>query len=219
MRKRFLVALILLLLFSTYNIQNKFKINLGSTITEIQINNNEIVDEEIIYAKLSFLYNKNLFFLKTNDITKKLNEITFINSFEIKKIYPDKIKIKIFEQQPLVILQDKKKKYYYTIDGNIINFIYYKKFENLPIVFADKQSFKNFYSDLKKIKFSISDTKTIYFFEANRWDILTKKNKLIKLPIHNYLESLKNFNTLKELDKFDKYKIFDYRIKDQLILK
>ena len=62
MRKRFLVALIILLLLSTYNIQDKFKINLGSRITEIQINNNEIIDEEIIYAKLSFLYNKNLFF-------------------------------------------------------------------------------------------------------------------------------------------------------------
>ena len=79
-----------------------------------------------------------------------MNEIPFINSFEIKKIYPNKIKIKIFEQQPLVILQDKKDKYYYTIDGDIINFIYYKKFENLPFVFADKQNFKNFYSDLKK---------------------------------------------------------------------
>ena len=148
-----------------------------------------------------------------------MNEIPFINSFEIKKIYPNKIKIKIFEQQPLVILQDKKDKYYYTIDGDIINFIYYKKFENLPFVFADKQNFKNFYSDLKKIEFSISEIKTIYFFEANRWDLLTRNDKLIKLPIDNYLESLKNFNTLKELDKFDKYKIFDYRIKDQLILK
>ena len=219
MRKRFLVALILLLLLSTYNIQDKFHFKLGAKITEIQINNNEIVKEEIIYEKLSYLYNKSLFFLKTSDIKKKLNEIPFINSFEIKKIYPNKIKIKIFEQQPLVILQDKKDKYYYTIDGDIINFIYYKKFENLPFVFADKQNFKNFYSDLKKIEFSISEIKTIYFFEANRWDLLTRKNKLIKLPVDNYLESLKNFNTLEELDKFDKYKIFDYRIKDQLILK
>ena len=70
-----------------------------------------------------------------------------------------------------------------------------------------------------KINFPIDQIKSFYFFEANRWDLLTRKNKLIKLPVDNYLESLKNFNTLEELDKFDKYKIFDYRIKDQLILK
>ncbi len=219
MRKRFLIALILLLLLSTYSIQDKFNLNLGSTIIEVQVSNNEIVDEYVIQKKLSFLYSKNLFFLKIRDIEEKLNEISFINSFEIKKIYPNKIKIKIFEHEPLVILQDKKNKYYYTINGEIINFIYYKKFENLPFVFADKQNFKTFYTDLKKIEFSISEIKTIYFFEANRWDLLTRKNKLIKLPVDNYLESLKNFNTLEELDKFDKYKIFDYRIKDQLILK
>ena len=219
MRKRFLIALILLLLLSTYSIQDKFNLNLGSKIIEVQVSNNEIVDEYVIQKKLSFLYSKNLFFLKIRDIEEKLNEISFINSFEIKKIYPNKIKIKIFEHEPLVILQDKKNKYYYTINGEIINFIYYKKFENLPFVFADKQNFKTFYTDLKKIEFSISEIKTIYFFEANRWDLLTRKNKLIKLPVDNYLESLKNFNTLEELDKFDKYKIFDYRIKDQLILK
>ena len=92
MRKRFLVALILLLLLSTYNIQDKFQIKLGAKITEIQINNNEIVKEEIIDEKLSYLYNKSLFFSETSDIKKKLNEIPFINSFEIKKIYPNKIK-------------------------------------------------------------------------------------------------------------------------------
>ena len=49
--------------------------------------------------------------------------------------------------------------------------------------------------------------------------LLTIKNQTIKLPISDYNISLKNFLDLKDQESFEKYKIFDYRIKDQLILK
>ena len=43
-------------------------------------------------------------------------------------------------------------------------------------------------------------------------------DKIIKLPIKDYLFSLKNFMLSKTNSNFNNYKIFDYRIKDQLIL-
>ena len=43
-----------------------------------------------------------------NLIQNKLEEIDIIKSFEIKKVYPNKIKIKIFEKKPIAILQNKK---------------------------------------------------------------------------------------------------------------
>ena len=45
------------------------------------------------------------------------------------------------------------------------------------------------------------------------------QDQTIKLPIKNYQESLKNFKNLRKQSNFNKYKTFDYRIKDQLILK
>ena len=42
--------------------------------------------------------------------------------------------------------------------------------------------------------------------------------KIIKLPIEEHIFSLENFMGLKNQSSFDSYKIFDYRIKDQLIL-
>jgi hypothetical protein len=39
------------------------------------------------------------------------------------------------------------------------------------------------------------------------------------LPIKDYTESLKNFINFSEEKNFEKYKVFDYRINDQLILK
>ena len=58
-----------------------------------------------------------------------------------------------------------------------------------------------------------------YLFESKRWDLLTKDNKTIKLPIKEYEESLKNYLKHKDEVNFNKYKIFDYRISNQLILK
>ena len=73
--------------------------------------------------------------------------------------------------------------------------------------------------NLKKLIFPLQRLKKFYLFESKRWDLLTTKNQLIKLPIENYDKSLVNFMTLKDKINFTEYKIFDYRIKDQLILK
>ena len=86
-------------------------------------------------------------------------------------------------------------------------------------MFGDEKSFSTFYVNLKNINFPFKEIKTFYLFESKRWDLLTLKNQLIKLPINNYNKSLLNFISLKDQANFEKYKIFDYRIKDQLILK
>ena len=109
MKKRFLIALFFLLLLSTYNIQNTFNIKPKLSIKTIEIENNMIIDERIIKQKLAFIYKKNLFLLQKDDLKSKFNELDFVESFKVKKIYPNKIKIKIFEKIPIAILQDKKK--------------------------------------------------------------------------------------------------------------
>ena len=165
------------------------------------------------------MYEKNLFLLNNKLISNKLNKLDVIKSFEIKKIYPNKIIIKIFEKEPIVIIQNQKKKNYYTKSGDLISFFDDKKFENLPIVFGERKSFIIFYNDLRNINFPTNEIKIFYLFESKRWDIVTNKDKLIKLPTKNYQQSLKNFMDIKNKTNFNQYKVFDYRIKNQLILK
>ena len=43
-------------------------------------------------------------------------------------------------------------------------------------------------------------------------------DKIVKLPIKNYLLSLQNFMKLENNSDFNNYEMFDYRITDQLIL-
>ena len=46
-----------------------------------------------------------------------------------------------------------------------------------------------------------------------------KNKKILKLPVENYTDSLISFMSIKGKTNFEKYKIFDYRVNNQLILK
>ena len=219
MKKRFFIALFLLIILSTYNftLNPNFIPNLN--IKKIIVKNNEIINDDEIRKKLSFLYETNILFTDLDIIEKKLKKIDLIESFKIKKVYPNEIQITIREKKPIAIIQNKKKKKYFTSTGDLIDFIDLKRFENLPLVYGDKESFEDIHNNLKSLNFPITKIKKFYLFESKRWDLLTTKNQLIKLPIENYDKSLVNFMTLKDKINFNTYKIFDYRIKDQLILK
>ena len=219
MKKRSFIALFLLIILSTYNftLNPNFITNLN--IKKIKVKNNEIINDDEIKKKLSFLYETNILFSDLDTIEKKIKEIDFIESFKIKKVYPNEIQITIREKKPIAIIQNKKKKKYFTSTGDLIDFIDLKRFENLPLVYGDKESFTGIHNNLKSLNFPITKIKKFYLFESKRWDLLTTKNQLIKLPIENYDKSLVNFMTLKDKINFTEYKIFDYRIKDQLILK
>jgi len=218
MKKRLIIALAFLVLFSTYK-SKKLIINSKLNIEEIKIENNFILKSENIKKKLNFLYNENLIFLDLINLEEKLKKINFIESFEIKKVYPKKLKIKIYEKKPIVILQYKKKKFYISDNIEIISFIDLEYYKDLPVVFGDQENFKILYMNLKKIDFPLDLISKYYFYKSKRWDLETNKKVIIKLPPKDYIISLKNFMNLRNEISFDKYKIFDYRIKDQLILK
>ena len=218
MKNKLVIALALLVLFSTYKPQRLF-LSSKFNIKEIKIENNLILKDAEIKAKLNFIYDKNLIFFKNDKIKKIFQNSTFIESFEIKKIYPNKLKIKIFEKKPIAILQNKKEKFYISEKIDLINYINLENYRDLPIVFGNKDSFKELYENLKKIDFPIDLIKKYYLYESKRWDLETYEKKIIKLPNRNYNKSLKNFINLRKSNNFDKYNVFDYRINNQLILK
>lgn len=218
MKKSLFGLIVLFLLLSTYKPNFNLISNSELNIKKIIIQNNVIVDDRLIKKNLNFLYKKNLFFLNTIDIENELKKEPFVESFSIKKIYPSTLKITIIEKKPVAILQNKKKKFYISNKGKLINFRNISRYSDLPTVFGSGENFYSLYKELQKIRFPMETLKAFYFFESGRWDLKTVDNKIIKLPVKNYLSSLKNFMNSKEDKSFYNYKIFDYRIQDQIIL-
>ncbi len=101
----------------------------------------------------------------------------------------------------------------------MIEFNNLPKYQNLPYVFGNRDDFEIFYNNLKQINFPLNIIEKYTFYETKRWDLKTKNNKVIKLPSENYTKSLKSFLKLKDNNSFENYKLFDYRISNQLILK
>jgi len=218
MKNRFIIGATLIILFTTFISEKNFTIE-NLTINEIRFENNKIVSNEELIKDLSFLYNKNIIFLNTLEIKKKLKKNSFIESLQVKKVYPNKLIIKIFEKQPIAIIFHENKKFFLGKKFELIKYKKISKYENLAVINGDEKSFKKLFINLKKTKFP-SDLVTKYELQkVGRWNIELIDGRLIKLPINNYKKSLKNFLKIKTDRNFEKYKIFDYRLNDQLILK
>ena len=218
MKNRLVIAFLLFVLLTTITFQNKILIS-NFNLKEIKIDNNFLLQDEDIKKLLKPIYNKNLILLNYSEIERAINQNGFIESFKVKKIYPNVLKIKIFEKKPIAILFNERKKFYLSEKIDLIEFENLKINQNLPHIFGNKDKFKTLYHNLKKINFPFSNVKSFRYFEADRWDLITINNKTIKLPSENYIKSLKNYLNIKDKESFEKFVIFDYRINDQLILK
>ncbi len=218
MKKRTVIAFALLILFSTIISQNEIEIT-KFKLEKIQIENNSILKEKDIKELLAPFYGRSLIFLRYEEIEKALMQNSFIESFNIKKKYPQSLKIEIFEKQPIAILFNKKKKFYLSEKSELIEFTKDPNFKDLPYVIGEQKKFKNLYETLKKLDFPLDSVKKFILFESNRWDLEIENNQVIKLPEVNYSKSIKNYLGLINKNEFKKYKIFDFRINNQLILK
>jgi cell division septal protein FtsQ len=218
MKKSLLGLIVLLTLLTSYNPKFDSIISSNLYIQKIEVENNSIIKTDRIIKNLNFLYKKNLLFLNGKQIEENLKNEDFIDSFSIKKIFPNTLRLIIVEKIPIAILQNKKKRFYISDKGDLIKFMSIEEYNNLPTVFGSGKNFYSLYKDLQNIKFPLEMIKSFYFFDSGRWDLILHDEKVIKLPINDYLFSLRNFMTSKDNSNFNNFKVFDYRINDQLIL-
>ena len=162
MRKQTLFAFTLLILLTTIIPNEKIAISKFGLKKIIIENNLLIKDNEINDLLLSF-YNKNLIFLKKSELEKALMQNSYIESFVVKKKYPDTLKITIFEKKPFAILINKKEKYLLSNKIQLIDFNNNENYQDLPLILGNQESFLIFYNNLKKLTFLLRSLKNIFF--------------------------------------------------------
>jgi cell division septal protein FtsQ len=218
-KNKIFLLIFFFIIFTTYNFnEQKQGFSFVFPIKEIIIEDTFAIDLIKLKTELEFLRNTSLFFLKEKEIIKITSRYDFISNIQLRKIYPNTLKILISENKPVATEINKKKKYYLTKDGKKISYVRLKVFENLPSIFGNHKNFSIFFYKLKESNFNINKIKAFYYFDVGRWDITLNDDRVIKLPETQYENILKELDLILNDVNFSKYKVFDYRIKDQLIL-
>ena len=190
-----------------------FKFNVDNIkVSGLSEKNNLQIAEEI--KKILF---ENIFLIKKEVLLKILEKNNLISSFEIKKIYPNTIQVKIKKTEFLGITNIDGNSFFIGSNGKFIDYENTKK--NLPYVFGkvDPYGFIEFVKIIKKSKFDLNTVKEFYFFPSERWDIKTKDNKLFKLPSENLELKLNLIYSVLKNEEFKDKKIIDLRFSNKII--
>ena len=211
------------LLFFFSSINNKLfleKKHLMLKINEIKING--LTDEEKIKLTREFkaIFLENIFLISQKNFTNILNKNNLIQSFSVKKKYPNLILINVKKANFLAITNINNKKYLVGSNGKLIdydNINNHKK--KLPFIFGklNYSDFINFKKIVDKSEFNYENITSLYHFPSNRWDIKTKNDILIKLPEKNFFNALNFANKVIYNNKFNSNKVIDLRISNHMI--
>ena len=217
-KNKIYIYLIIFFLFTTISNLQIYNSNLFKfSFKDIKISGLSEKNNLYIVQELKKIQMKNIFFIQKDILAKILTQNNLVNSFEIKKIFPNTIEIKIKKTKFLGITNIDGNFYFIGSNGKLIN--YDESSKNLPYIFGkiDTFNFLEFINLIKQSTVDIKNIKEIYFFPSGRWDIKTKQDKLFKLPSKNILPALNTISKLNNSKEFKKASIVDLRFKDKII--
>ena len=220
-KKNLFIWIFIFIFLSTYSLNSiqKKKISFF-LIKKINVEGLLNVNSYDLESALEEFYGKNLIFLNREKLNEIGSKFSFIKEIKIKKIYPSTLNIIVKENKPLGILIEKDKKILLLENGNeILNFKLNMK-KSLLVVKGEgaRKKFHKFYKILKTTNFEIELIQELNYFDVNRWDIVLKNGKVVKLPTDRIVRSIEKFISIYDKDNFSNFKIFDFRINGQLIL-
>ena len=179
----------------------------------------EKVDYVTIQNQLSGLIGENLLFMKPEGIKEILDENKLISEFTIQKKYPNTVNINLKEVNFVAKVFKDKKKYFLADNDNLISFKDYVIDQDLPNIYGKDAEyyFNDFQKLLKLNNFNLDIISSYYFFQINRWDLVTNNQKIIKFPSKGLKEAIKVANKLLNNKDFNKYSVIDLRINNKII--
>ena len=115
------------------------------------------------------------------------------------------------------------KKYFFlslnTFATKLTSFKDYVIDQDLPNIYGkDAEYYFNDFQKLLKLNdFNLDIISSYYFFQINRWDLVTNNQKIIKFPSKGLKEAIKLANKLLNNKDFNKYSVIDLRINNKII--
>jgi len=218
--KIFFYIFLFILLTTINNKSFLKKINSLLNISNIEINGLSENENIQLSKKFKVLLFQNIFLVNQESFQKILNENNLIQSFNIKKNYPNSILIKIKKTNFLAISNYNNKKYIFASNGKVIKYENIKEIKkDLPYIFGkiDYSDFITFKKIIDKSEFKYENIKSLYYLPNKRWNMKTKDNFLIKLPDIDILASLNIAKKIIRNKNFINENIIDLRIPNYII--
>ena len=209
--KRIFIYILIFLFASTiFNFQI-----LNSFLKLFKINKIEI--KNIAYQKeFNFFEGQNIFNLNKRDVINVITKFPNIEKYKINKIYPNQIRISLFETKPIGKIFKNNELFIIGSNGKIFKG---KDGKNLPLIEGTLEMNKiiNFLEKIQLSTFSLNKIEKLIYYQSNRWDVIFNDKTILKLPSEQITTNIKRAEILLRTKDF-KSKVIDLRIKDKLIL-
>ena len=211
---------ILLILSSTFNfdlISNFKNLNLVNNINIVGIGKKEA---NIIEKNLEIFKKKNILFISKDEVVQRLNSNTFLDNYNIVKILPSKLLVKVNKTEFIGTTLFNGEKFYIGKNGKLTKVSFVEKEFNLPKVFGNFQVIEllKLQKVLKLNNFNLNKIIKYSYFKSNRWDIEFDDKTIIMLPSFNFEKSLQNYKSFIKKNEVKSGQLIDLRIRDKIII-
>ena len=175
-------SILLIMVIILYTCLNSSMFNSKNIVIE----GNKYVDENYIEKVLEFKNDKNIFRYNMNNMEKILLDNKYIESINIKRLFPDTIKISIIEKEIYAVLHNNNEYCYIDNKGNFIDKInIYDKDNNIVVINIDYDL-----NNLQEIKFKNEEyrKRLLYLLECIKQESIYKKMKKIDMAQINSIK-------------------------------
>ena len=204
--------LFLFLLFSTfYNTNSAMYLN-----SKFKIINIENLNDNIKIRELNYLLNNNIFNIDKKFLSYKLMNNPILGSYEIKKIYPDTIRIFLVKSNPIAKFNQNKKTLYLGDNGKIFKQTQIN--DQIPEIVGEinLEYINRIIKIINNSSFKLNKIKVIKIYPSNRFDLIFNNGDIIKFS-HNvdqkFIEDAFIFYKNNAINS----KIIDLRLKNKII--
>ena len=216
--KQIFIYLFFFVIFGTINNHKIFNSNTFK-IKNFQIIGLDNNDKTELENNLFKSTQSNIFFANKDDLKSIINSNTLIETFQVFKIYPSSLDIKIKKTNFLARLNINGDIFLIGSNGKLTKDFLLSDSETLPFIFGNPkvdEILKIFYI-INKSDFKYENVKNLFFYKSGRIDLELKDNILIKLPLDNLENVIKKISQLASNNQLNK-KIIDARVPNQIIL-
>ena len=210
----FFYLIIFLILSSIHN--SNFKNNNFFSVKKIEVIDLNNGGYSFLENKFTDLVGSNIFALNKKSF-ELINSINSIKSYNIKKIYPNQVKVYLESAVAIGLVKNSNEFIILGDNGKIIDLETFPK--NIPEVTGTNDMEKIFQTIeiINKSNFDIKNIKKIIFFPSKRIDLELQNKKKIRFPINFAIDDLNFGYKVVNDKKFNQYIIIDLRVPNKVI--